>query len=332
MRWWQIRKRNADLERELRSDMELEEEEHRENGLPFEEARFAARRAFGNPTLIKEHTRDAWGWMRVERLLQDLRYALRGFGRNPIFTIAVIATLAVGIGATTAVFSVVDRILFRSLPYAHDDRLVSVGMVHSLERQEFMMGMFFFDWRDHQKPFEAMAIQSTMPHPCDLVENNPAQLSCLSFDAGFLPLLGVSPVVGRNFLPEEDRPNAPDVVLISYGLWQDHYNRNPGILDRTIDVDGNPARVIGVLPKDFQFPTLQSADVIFTNGAQPRGPGGREWWIRLSDAYLRAAETRGGHRAGKRRDGAALRAYSRHNHSAGCSQRRSPEHSLIARS
>lgn len=264
MRWWQIRERDADLERELRSDLELEEEEQRETGVPPEEARNAARRAFGNTTLIREHTREVWGRMRLERFRQDFRYALRGFARNPVFTIAVIATLAVGIGATTAVFSVVDRILFRSLPYAHDDRLVSVGMVHSLERQEFMMGMFFFDWRDNQKPFEAMAIQSTMPHPCDLVENNPAQLSCLSFDAGFLPLLGVSPVVGRNFLPEEDRPKAPDVVLISYGLWQDHYNRNPGILDRTIDVDGNPARVIGVLPKDFQFPTLQPADVIFT--------------------------------------------------------------------
>ena len=196
MRWWLIKKRNADLERELRSDLELEEEEQHESGLSAEEARYAARRAFGNTTLIREHTREVWGWMRLERFLQDFRYALRGFARNPVFTITVIATLAVGIGATTAVFSVVDRILFRSLPYANDDRLVSIGLVHSLERQEFMMGMFFFDWRDNQKPFEGMAIQSTMPHPCDLVENNPAQLSCLSFDAGFLPLLGISPVFG----------------------------------------------------------------------------------------------------------------------------------------
>jgi predicted permease len=161
------------------------------------------------------------------------------------------------------VFSVVDRILFRSLPYAHDDRLVSVGTVHSLERQEFMMGGFFFDWRDHQKPFEAMAIQSTGPHACDLVENNPAQLDCLDFDAGYLPLLGISPVLGRNFLPEEVLPNGPRVVIISYGLWQDHYNRDANILNRQIDIDGSPARVVGVLPKDFQFPTLQPSDVIF---------------------------------------------------------------------
>src|SRR4051794_6107302 len=197
MRWWQIRKRDADLDRELRSDLDLEEEEQHESGLSAEEARYAARRALGNTTLIREHTREVWGWMRLERFLQDFRYALRGFARNPVFTIAVIATLAVAIGATTAVFSVVDRILFRSLPYANDDRLVSVGTVHSLERQEFMMGMFFFDWRDNQRPFEAIATQGTMPHPCDLVENNPEQLNCLTFDAGLLPLLGISPAVGR---------------------------------------------------------------------------------------------------------------------------------------
>ena len=207
----------------------LQEEEQHESGLSAEEARYAARRAFGNPTLIREHTREVWGWMRLERFLQDIHYALRGFRRNPVFTIAVIATLAVGIGATTAVFSVVDRILFAAFPMPRTIAWFPSEWCILSERQEFMMGMFFFDWRDNQKPFEAMAIQSTMPHACDLVENNPAQLSCLSFDAGLLPLLGVSPVVGRNFLPEEDRPKAPDVVLISYGLWQDHYNRDPGI-------------------------------------------------------------------------------------------------------
>jgi len=102
-----------------------------------------------------------------------------------------------------------------------------------------------------------------MPHACDLIENNPAQLECLNFDAGYLPLLGISPVMGRNFLPEEDLPNGPRVVIISYGLWQDHYNRDPNILNRQINVDGSPARVVGVLPRGFQFPTLQPADVIF---------------------------------------------------------------------
>jgi predicted permease len=193
---------------------------------------------------------------------QDARYALRGFWRNPVFTVTAIATLALGIGATTAVFSVVDRILFRSLPYAHDDRLVSLGLVQSLEKQEFMLGGFFYEWRDNQRPFEAMASQGTMLHGCDLIEANPAQLNCIHAQAGFLPLLGISPLLGRNFLPEEDQPNGPRVALISYGLWQDHYNRDANILNRQIDLDGSPVRVIGVLPKGFELPTLQAPDVM----------------------------------------------------------------------
>ena len=98
---------------------------------------------------------------------------------------------------------------------------------------------------------------------CDLVENNPEQLNCISFQAGYLPLFGISPVLGRNFLPEEDRPNGPPVVMISYGLWRGHYGGDPHILERTINVDGSPKRVVGVLPRDFQFPTLETADIVF---------------------------------------------------------------------
>jgi predicted permease len=264
-----LRRKPHELDEELRFHVEQSIERNVATGMGAEEARRQAMIELGGLERTREQCheqRPGW-WMGT--VAQDVRYALRGFRRNAIFTVAVIATLAVGIGATTAVFSVVDRILFRSLPYAHDDRLVSVGTVHSLERQEFMMGGFFFDWRDNQKPFEAMATQGTMPYACDLVEADPEQLDCLTFNAGFLPLLGISPVLGRNFLPEEDRPNGPKVMLISYGLWQDHYNRDPSILNRQIDVDGSRARVVGVLPKDFQFPTLQSADVIFPMALNP---------------------------------------------------------------
>ncbi len=124
------------------------------------------------------------------------------------------------------------------------------------------MGRFYVEWEKDQTPFSALTAQSTGVHNCDLVENDPVQLSCISFQASFLPLFGISPVRGRNFLPEEDRPNGPPVVMISYGLWKGHYNGDQHILDRMINVDGNPARVVGVLPKDFQFPTLETADII----------------------------------------------------------------------
>ena len=252
-----------EFDEELASHIDLHIRDAERTGLSEAEARRQALIRLGGAEQARQAYRDHATLPWLENLLRDVRYALRGFRRNSVFTVTVIVTLALGIGATTAVFSVVDRILFRSLPYAHDDRIVSIGMVHSLERQEFMMGGFFFDWRDHQKPFEAMAIQSTMPHVCDLIENNPAQLDCLNFDAGYLPLLGISTVLGRNFLPEEVLPNGPHVVIISYGLWRDHYNRDPNILNRPINVDGSPVRVVGVLPGNFQFPTLQPSDVIF---------------------------------------------------------------------
>src|ERR1700754_1498462 len=135
-------------------------------------------------------------------------------------------------------------------------------MVHSLEHQEFLMGRSYLEWQNNQTPFSSFAAQSTMVHNCDLVENNPAQLGCITFQVGFLPLLGISPALGRNFLPEEDRPNGPRVVMISHGLWKGHFAGDPHILDRMINLDGNPARVVGVLPKDFQFPTLESADIV----------------------------------------------------------------------
>jgi predicted permease len=252
-----------ELDEELEFHLEQAVKAKMAEGVTAAEARRQALVEFGGVERAREQCHEQRpGWW-LGTVAQDVRYALRGFRRNPVFTVAVIATLMLGIGTTTAVFSVVDRILFRPLPYAHDDRIVSLGLVHSLEKQEFMMGGFFYDWRENQKPFELMASQGTMPHPCDLIENNPAQLDCLHFDAGFLPLLGISPALGRNFLPEEDRPNGPRVAIISYGLWQGHYNLDRGIIGRPIDVDGSQVRVVGVLPRDFQFPTLESADVIF---------------------------------------------------------------------
>ena len=124
MRWWRITKRNADLERELRSDLELEEEEQRERGVPAEEARHAALRAFGNPTLIREQTHAVWSWSWLESFASDLKYGFRGMHRNAGSTIFGILIVSLGIGAASTVFSVVNALLLRPLPFRDPGRLV----------------------------------------------------------------------------------------------------------------------------------------------------------------------------------------------------------------
>ena len=229
-------------------------------GMTPEEARKQALLDFGGVEQAREETyRQRPGWF-VETMLQDVRYALRGFRRNPVFTFTVVATLALGIGATTAVFSVVDRILFRSLPYAQDDRLVSLGLAQSLEKQEFTLGGFFYEWRDNQKPFARMTFERGTS-ACNLTDANPLALQCAEIAGNFLPTFGIAPVIGRNFLPEEDLPNGPRVALISYALWHTQFTQAPDVLNRTIHIDGHPTKIVGVLPDNFEMPRLQQTDL-----------------------------------------------------------------------
>jgi putative ABC transport system permease protein len=266
------RRRKQQLAEELQFHLEMSARSiQAHTGISAQEARRQAMVDFGGLEQTREETyRQRPGWF-FETLLQDAKYALRGFWRNKAFTLTILVTLALGIGATTAVFSVVDRILFRSLPYADADRLVSIGLVQSLEAQEFMVGSFFYDWRDNQKPFASMAAQGTNPYACSLIDANAVQENCVSFQAGFLPLFGISPILGRTFLPEEDRPGGPKVALISYALWQSRFGSDRGVLNRLIDVDGTSTRVVGVLPREFEMPTLQQAAIFLPMALVPPG-------------------------------------------------------------
>jgi len=154
----------------------------------------------------------------MSTLLQDLRYGLRRLAKTPGFTIVAVVTLALGIGATTAVFSVVDRLLFRALPYRHADRLVSWGVTAPIEQDEFMLGTPYVRLRGHFAPFEAVTSFTPGNAECDLTDRNPARLSCARVESTFLPTFEVQPLLGRNFTREEDQPRAPKVALISYGL------------------------------------------------------------------------------------------------------------------
>jgi putative ABC transport system permease protein len=194
-------------------------------------------------------------------LFHDLRYALRQLRLNPGFTAVAVLTLALGIGATTAMFSLVDRILFRSLPYPQEHELVSVGVIAPIIDGEFLFAANYLGWRDHQTPF-ADFTSSTGVSDCDLTDEAPVRVACASVASTFLPTFGIQPLLGRNFTREEDQPNAPPVALLTYGLWQSRFGGDRNVVDRTISLDGKAARILGVLPRDFEFPTLARTSIL----------------------------------------------------------------------
>jgi len=197
----------------------------------------------------------------AESVGQDIRYACRSFLRTPAIAITAILAIALGIGACTAVFSFVDRLFFRALPYAEEDRVVSVGITAPLDPNEFVLGADYLDWRAAQTPFESMGTHVPGGFDCDLTDQNPVRVSCASVEASFLPTLGVQPILGRHFRPEEDRPNQPKVILMSYGLWFSRFAGDTSVLGRAISLDGAPATVVGILPANFEMPGMGKSDI-----------------------------------------------------------------------
>ena len=262
MRWWG--KRDAELERELRSDLELEEEEQRENGLSAEEARYAARRAFGNEALIREQTREAWGWTKLERLLQDLRHAQLRLLRSPGFTIACVLILVIGMGATTAIFSLVNTVLLRPLPFPTSDRLVWVSQQdHSLPgvAEESLSYPDYFDWRGQNHTLDGIASYAGATGTLDL-KGESQRMEIQTVASNFFRVLGVAPMLGRDFSREEEKPGNR-AVMLSYSFWHSAFGAESGIVGKSITMNGHGYTVAGVMPKGFEFPLENPAPVLW---------------------------------------------------------------------
>lgn len=259
MRWWQIRKRDRDLERELASDLELEEEEQRERGLPTEEAYYAARRAFGNPTLIREQTREAWGWAPVEQLWRDVRYALRQLRRSAGFAVTILLTLTIGIGANTAVFSVINRVLLRPLPYPESDRIVALwldapgaGGLASFSNGLQMSPSMYFTFLRHNQTFQSIGIWTTGTSNVTGVAR-PEQVHAALVSGGVLETLGVPAVAGRWFSAADQDPRGGKAVMLSYGYWQRRFGGDPSVIGRVLQVDAQSRTIVGVMPRNFRI-------------------------------------------------------------------------------
>jgi predicted permease len=256
----------GELDRDLRDELEfhaaMREKKLSSAGLARDEARYQAARQFGNATLTRETLRETRGFPLIESIAQDARYAIRQLRRNSGFAAVAILTLALGIGVTTAVFSLVDEALFRPLPYPQGDRLVTVGVTAPIEKGEFMTSSSYYDLRDNQTPFESLASWVPGVIDCDLAEPSITRLSCARVESTFLPTLQIEPILGRNFSSTEDRPHAPQTALISYALWRGHFGEDRNVIGRIVSLDGAPVRIVGVLPLLFEMPSQAHVDIL----------------------------------------------------------------------
>ncbi len=262
-----------EIREELQAHLDARAEWNQRRGLSPDEARRQASLAFGNATRIHEQTRavNRTAWM--DDLVRDLRYAVRSLSRERAVPLAAVLVLALGIGSATAVFSFVDRILFRSVPYPNPAGLVSFGLTAPLDRNEFMLHPDYVAWRSAQTPFAAMASTRGVSD-CDLTEGDPARLKCAGVDQWMLPLLEITPIRGTNFTAEQDMPKGARAVILSYGVWVTRFGSSESIVGKTISLDGQATVVQGVLPAGFELPILQKFDLLVPQQT-PTSPAAR---------------------------------------------------------
>ena len=226
------------------------------------EARWAARRELGNVALVEEDTRAAWGWARLEQFARDAGYGLRQVRRNPVFSAIAIATLALGIGGITAMFSAFDAVLIRPLPYADADRLVMIwdDMAKSdVTTRHNATPAEWIEWRRLNTVFTDLAC--SQPGDATLSgDGEPEQVPARKVTWKFWSVLGVQPMLGRVFTEDEDNKGVR-VVVISHGLWQRRFGGAPDIVGRKISLNDEPYEVIGVMPRDFYFMPSRDIDI-----------------------------------------------------------------------
>ncbi len=246
------RRSDEDFAQEIQAHLELETDRLREEGLRETEARAAARRAFGNVTSAQERFYESGRLMWLEDLAQDLRYAARLLRKNRASTAITVLTLAIGIGANTAMFSVVDACLLRPLPYPDSNRLITVWTHPPRGGHLGVAAGNFLDFQERSRSFEHMGVLSQADFHLSTSEGA-ERLSGFRVSAEFLEAVGVKPVMGRSFALGEDRPGASPVVILSHATWRSKFGGDPRILGRAITLDGRKCAVIGVMPESFRF-------------------------------------------------------------------------------
>jgi putative ABC transport system permease protein len=260
MSWMKFFRRDEwDAERaaEMEAHLEHEADEGVARGMSSEEARFAAKRKMGNETRVREEIYEMNTLGFIETLWQDVRYAVRMLRKSPSYAAVAIFTLALGIGANTTVFSVINTVLMRPLPFPHADRLALLWNVdtHDVDGTNIISAPTFHDWQGETDAFESMAIFDSGGTGYNVSESgsDPERVSGLRVSSQFFDVLGVKPILGRAFLPEEEIAGRDHEVVLSYPLWTRRYQQDPKIVGKTVRIDGESYTVVGVVPREFEF-------------------------------------------------------------------------------
>jgi predicted permease len=263
MTWFErifLRRRlNDELDEELRGHIEEKTEQFmRLENLPRAQARQAALRAFGNPALVETRSREVWQWPTLESLLADLRLAFRRLGKSPGFAVTVLPTLAIGIGANTAVFSVVNTVLLKPLPYPDSGRLVSLRLnapgaagLANFQKDLPLSASMYFAFSENNRTFESLGIWIAQKANVTGLAR-PEQVNTVFLSDGVLQTLAVPPLIGRELTAADQVPNGPRNVVLSYGYWQRRFGGERSVIGRTLIVDSQTRTIVGVMPRGFR--------------------------------------------------------------------------------
>jgi putative ABC transport system permease protein len=280
-----------ELQEEMRFHAQLKAEKNLGKGMDAVEAHFAARRQLGNMTLQQEESRSTWGFPRLESVVQDFRYGARGLRNAPGFTTVALLTLALGIGATTAIFSIVYAVMLRPLPYKDSERLVNISTVSSMF-PEFTLGQSIPNLNDIKARAKSLEMLATYQRTSLTLTGagEPEQISAAAVSSNFLDPFSVHPILGRAFLPADEQEKNGNVVLLGYRLWQERFGSDPQIVGKPIHLDQTPYTVVGVLPQGisgFYLRGYGKADVLVPLVVPPDKAKNRTGWMYLAIAKLR---------------------------------------------
>lgn len=245
----------TDLDREVQSHLEMLKEENLRAGMTQDEAQRAARIELGGIEQVKEQVREQRLGNWLDSVLSDCRYALRQLRKSPAFTVIAVLTLALGIGANTAIFSVVENVLLRSLPYRDPGRLIEIWNNYFPQWPQIgLSSSDFYEWRAQAKSVRDMAAYRFVASDLNLTGHGETErVEATYATAALFPTLGMTPILGRAFLPREDQPGADPVALISHALWQSRFGGDSTAVGHTLTLDGRDYTLIGVLPANFHL-------------------------------------------------------------------------------